>query len=56
MRYWRLLLASALLACPAIAGLQAQMAVTVAGDNAFGAGGTVSYNLNKTKSKQTIKL
>ena len=56
MRYWPLLLASALLACPAIAGLKAQMAVAAAGGNTFGAGGSVSYNLNKTKSKQTIKL
>ncbi|MFO7574596.1 MAG: FISUMP domain-containing protein, partial [Bacteroidales bacterium] len=35
-RYWRLLLASTLLACPAIAGLQAQTAVTAAGGNTSG--------------------
>ena len=55
MRYWQLLLASTLLACPALAGRQAQTAVTAAGGNTSGAGGTVSYNLNQPKSKQTIK-
>ena len=47
MRYWRLLLAIALLACPEIAGLQAQTAITAAGGNTSGGGGTVSYTVGQ---------
>ena len=47
MQYWRLLLASTLLACPAIAGLQAQTVVTAAGGNTSGGGGTVSYTVGQ---------
>ena len=47
MKYWRLLLASALLACPAIAELQAQKAVTAAGGNTSGGGGTVSFTVGQ---------
>jgi len=47
MRYWRLLSATALLACLAASGLQAQTAVTTAGGNTSGGGGTVSYTVGQ---------
>ncbi len=47
MRNWRLLLASALLACPAITGLHAQTAISAAGGNTSGGGGTVSFTVGQ---------
>ncbi len=45
IRYLRLFLALALLACPPIPGLQAQTAVTAAEGNTPGGGGTFSYTV-----------